>query len=111
LATAGTGSVGGKPIDLIIGSSSGPYTNANPSITGRNPQIAGTATFDLAALGVTSSTAVTGAVFSFGTGPDNYLPGVPGVPTVPSVPVPEPSTLAVLGTGIIALGLMRRKRT
>jgi hypothetical protein len=45
LATAGTGSAGGKPIELIIGP--GPYTNANSSITGRNPQIQDTGVFDL----------------------------------------------------------------
>ena len=75
LATAGTGSVGGKPIELIIGP--GPYTNANPSITGRNPQIEDTGVFNLAVGGITSSTTVTSAVFSFGTGPDFTLVGVP----------------------------------
>jgi hypothetical protein len=75
LATAGSGSVGGKPIELIIGP--GPYTNANPSITGRNPQIEDTGVFDLTVGGITSSTTVTSVVFSFGTGPDSFLPGVP----------------------------------
>ncbi len=56
LATAGNGSVGGSPIDLIIGP--GPYTNANPSITGRNPQIQGTGTFVISAADITSSTVI-----------------------------------------------------
>ena len=73
LATAGTGSVGGKPIDLIIGS--GPYTNANPSITGRDPQIVGPATFVLSAPGVTSATTIGSVAMEFGTGPDAVLAG------------------------------------
>ena len=73
LATARTGVAGGKPIELIIGP--GTYTNANPSIAGRNPQIEGL--FDVTVGGITSSTTVTSAVFSFGTGPDSTLPAVP----------------------------------
>jgi hypothetical protein len=68
LATAGTGAVGGKPIDLIIGP--GPYTNANPSITGRNPQIQNTGTFALSLLGEPNPT-ISSVMFEFGTGPDN----------------------------------------
>ena len=71
LATAGAGSVGGKPTDLIIGP--GPYTNANPSITGRDPQIQGPATFILSAPGVTLGTTITSVGIEFGTGPDNVL--------------------------------------
>jgi hypothetical protein len=73
LATAGTGAVGGKPIDLIIGP--GPYTNANPSITGRNAQIAGPGTFILSAPGVTRGTTITSVAIEFGTGPDTVLTG------------------------------------
>ncbi len=71
LATAGTGAAGGKPIDLIIGA--GSYTNANSSITGRNPQIQGTATFVLNVPGVTATTSVTAVKIEFGTGPDAVL--------------------------------------
>ena len=71
LATAGTGAVGGSPIDLIIGS--GPYTNANSSITGRNPQIQGTGTFVINAPGVTNCTQISGVRIEFGTGPDCIL--------------------------------------
>src|SRR5215471_7868422 len=67
LATAGTGSPGGSPINLIIGS--GPYTNANASITGRNPQIQNTGTFNLTTAGVTAATPINSAVFEFGCSP------------------------------------------
>jgi hypothetical protein len=98
LATAGTGSVGGKPIELIIGP--GPYTNANPSITGRDPQIEGTGVFDLTVQGITSSTIVTSAVFSFGTGPDSTLPGMQSVPA----PLIGHGLLVLLAVGGVLFG-------
>ena len=104
LAAAGIGAPGGSPVDLIIGS--GPYTNANPSITGRNPQIEVTGTFNLAATGTTSTTVITGVTFEFGTGPDSFLPGSPAV-----TPVPEPTAWALLGTGLLGLAFVCRRKT
>jgi hypothetical protein len=105
LATAGTGSVGGKPIDLIIGQPgvSG-YSNANPSITGRNPQIQGTGTFLISDSGITAGSVITGVVFEFGTGPDFFLQGSL-VPTVP-----EASTWAMMILGFMGVGFMAYRR-
>ena len=104
LETAGTCAVGGSPIDLIIGP--GPYASANSSITGRNPQIQDTGTFNLIVNGISADTHVTSVTFEFGTGPDSDLPGVPS--TTPSVP--EPSSLFLLGTGALAAaGAVRRR--
>ncbi|HEV2362605.1 MAG TPA: PEPxxWA-CTERM sorting domain-containing protein [Caulobacteraceae bacterium] len=101
LATAGPGSVGGKPIDLIIGNS-GSFSNANPSITGRNPQILGTGNFDLMFSGAVPK--ISSVVFSFGTGPDNFLPG--------QALVPEPASwaLMMMGAGLIGGALRRRRK-
>ena len=67
--------------------------------------VIGPATFTLSLTGVTSSTRVTAATFSFGTTPDHFVDGHEQI-------VPEPSTLAIAGLGALGLigyGLRRRK--
>lgn len=102
LATAGTGSEGGKPIDLIIGP--GPYTNANPSITGRNPQISLTGTFVLSLFGL-SNPIISSVLFEFGTGPDLTLAGT-------LIATPLPAALPLFAGALGGMGLIgwRRKR-
>jgi len=79
----------------------GLYSNANSSITGRNPQLQNTATFDLLAHGLGPTSAVTGVSFSFGSRPDFRLTGHK---------IPEPASLMLLGSGLIGLALHRRRK-
>jgi len=92
---------GGQPSQMIL-PAGGPYTNANASITGGqfNPFVNGSATFTLALTGVSAATTITGATFSFGTGPDTFITGV----------VPIPGTLPLFATGLLGLWALRRKR-
>jgi hypothetical protein len=118
LATAGTGALGGKPTDLIIGP--GPYTNANPSIIGKNPQILGTGHFVLTLTGLGSDVKVSGVNLGFGTTGTDYhtatcsLPGGGSCddPGGPGTGVPEPATWAMMIMGFGGVGaLLRRRRT
>jgi hypothetical protein len=121
-ATGSTNSVelnvltGGKPNELIIGPDSkgnldptlgGLYSNANPSITGHEPSVLGTATFTVTDASITTSSSVTGAIFQFGTtAGQDQVDGSLQQGVQPAV-VPEPATIIMTGLGLGAFGLVR----
>jgi hypothetical protein len=103
------GAVG--PAHLIIGppGAGGLYSNANGSIAGNgphNPFLNQSATFTIGGLtGLTADTTVSGVVFSFGTTAGDNVP----VGSGPSSTVPEPVSLSLVGGGLLALGLLRKR--
>jgi hypothetical protein len=96
---------GAGPEHTILGApgAGGTYSNANGSIAGNdphNPFLNQSATFTLNITGVTASTNVSNVLFSFGTVSGNNVPGGG---------VPEPLSLSLVGSGLLALGLLRKR--
>jgi hypothetical protein len=88
------------PEHTIIGSPNGSnvYSNANRSIANNdphNPFLAGPVTFNIYAPGVTAATTINSVWFSYGT--------------AASTSVPEPTTLLLLGLGLLGVAGIRRK--
>ena len=114
-ATYGTSSImleaigGGQPSQMIAPfiADGGTYTSANNGFGNFNAYVIGPATFTLALSGVTANTTISNVQFSFGTGPDTFIPGTP----VPSPGVPEPGALALIGLGLIVLTASRLRRS
>jgi hypothetical protein len=111
-ATIHLDSLSGGATQTIIGP--GPYPLSNNSIDGNpghNPFINQTATFSFAVGGVTSATTITAASFSWGTtAGDNVSGCVPGGPSCTSVTTPEPISSALVGSGLIGLFFLGRRR-
>jgi len=98
---------GSQPNELIFPTiaNGGTYASLAPGANVHSPYTIGPGTFTLNLSGVTNLTTISDVEFSFGTGPDTFLPGTRRPPGVP-----EPSSLMLLGTGILgAAGLFYRR--
>jgi hypothetical protein len=91
---------GGQPTQLIIGP--GPYSDSTGGFGSHQPHVLDTASFSLKVNGISSTVNVTSARIAFGTGADSTIVGK-------IVRTPEPISLVLLGSGVVVLGLCRRK--
>jgi len=94
----------GQPDFMIVpDADSFPNAHAASLLGGQfNPWVRGTATFFLNGTGFSGDTTITSSSFSFGTGPETFIPGVPGVPD-------SGATVALLGLAMVGLAAFRAK--
>jgi hypothetical protein len=105
----------GQPQYMIMGA--GPDPDANASIGNFSPSLMGTVDFQITDIvGLKSSTKLDSVSFYFGTGPDAHIGGVctSGCGTISTTgaqpgPVPEPFSMVLAGSGLLALGILRRR--
>lgn len=99
---------GGQPSQMVVPfvADGGSLSNVNNGFQNFNAYVIGPVTFTMALPGVTSNTTISNVQFSFGTGPDTFLPGTE-VP--PSPGLPEPGALALMALGLVGLVAARRK--
>ena len=131
-AALGAGFTGGgfgyHPYAIVNSNYEAPGGNGGVSNSQHNPLLVGPVTFTFNVSGLTGVPDISSVMFLFGTVPDSQ-PGTPctngdctdltdltdvtdvtDVTDITDVTVPEPQTLALLGLGLLSVGLLSRRK-